>query len=80
MGFFRQEYWSGVPLPSPNIAIGNKKLWVCFIAFLLFFCVFFLFLGPKACEISASQQPGIKTTPPALEGKVLTAAPPGKFP
>ena len=22
MGFFRQKYWSGVPLPSPESAIG----------------------------------------------------------
>ena len=26
MGFFRQEYWSGVPLPSPNgILLSHKK-------------------------------------------------------
>ena len=23
MGFTRQEYWSGVPLPSPNIGLEN---------------------------------------------------------
>ena len=23
MGFSRQEYWSGVPLPSPNIHLGH---------------------------------------------------------
>ena len=23
MGFSRQEYWSGVPLPSPNIKYGH---------------------------------------------------------
>ena len=23
MGFSRQEYWSGVPLPSPNLRIDN---------------------------------------------------------
>ena len=32
MGFSRQEYWSGVPLPSPHervqIAKGLKNLWV----------------------------------------------------
>ena len=32
MGFSRQEYWSGVPLPSPNLRIdnyskGKKKKW-----------------------------------------------------
>ena len=25
MGFARQEYWSGVPLPSPNIILGSLK-------------------------------------------------------
>ena len=25
MGFSRQEYWSGVPLPSPFYALGNQK-------------------------------------------------------
>jgi len=28
MGFSRQEYWSGVPLPSPDIAIGHDKNWL----------------------------------------------------
>ena len=26
MGFSRQEYWSGVPLPSPNLCIGWHKM------------------------------------------------------
>jgi len=26
MGFSRQEYWSGVPLPSPNTVRGGLKL------------------------------------------------------
>ena len=25
MGFFRQEYWSGVPLPSPKLSSKHKK-------------------------------------------------------
>ena len=25
MGFSRQEYWSGVPLPSPKLRINDKK-------------------------------------------------------
>ena len=25
MGFFRQEYWSGVPLPSPDTYLLNDK-------------------------------------------------------
>ena len=37
----------------------------------------FWFFGPKACVISAPQ-PGIKPTPSASEGKVLTTGPPGK--
>ena len=24
MGFARQEYWSGLPLPSPQIRVGNS--------------------------------------------------------
>ena len=27
MGFSRQEYWSGVPLPSPNLQSTHHKLW-----------------------------------------------------
>ena len=41
------------------------------------FCFMFWFFGHKACGILAPQ-PGIKPTPPALEGKVLTTGPPGK--
>jgi len=26
MGFSGQQYWSGVPLPSPHIPLGNCKL------------------------------------------------------
>ena len=26
MGFSRQEYWSGVPLPSPMIGLNHMKL------------------------------------------------------
>ena len=35
------------------------------------------FLGHKACE-SLAHRPGIEPAAPALEGKVLTAGPPGK--
>jgi len=48
MGFFRQEYWSGLPLPFP----GDLP------------------------------DPGIKPvflTSPALAGRFLTIAPPGKM-
>ena len=27
MGFSRQEYWSGVPLPSPDIRKGSLAIW-----------------------------------------------------
>ena len=36
----------------------------------------FGFFGCKACEVLSSQT-GIKPTPPALEGEVLTTEPPG---
>ena len=25
MGFSRQEYWNGVPLPSPSLVLGSVK-------------------------------------------------------
>ena len=28
MGFARQEYWSGLPLPSPDIYLGEVKIYV----------------------------------------------------
>ena len=28
MGFPRQDYWSGLPLPSPDIAKGHDKNWL----------------------------------------------------
>ena len=28
MGFFRQKYWSGVPLPSPESERGEWKSWL----------------------------------------------------
>ena len=31
MGFSRQEYWSGVPLPSPQSVLRCCKLLICFI-------------------------------------------------
>ena len=29
MGFFRQEYWSGVPLPSPFLILGRNNSCCC---------------------------------------------------
>ena len=40
-------------------------------------CFMFWLFGNKACRILAPQQ-AIKSIPPALEGEVLTAVPPGK--
>ena len=27
MGFYREEYWSGLPLPSPFDTVDHNKLW-----------------------------------------------------
>ena len=35
MGFSRQEYWSGVPLPSPVIALAEVKAELLFFAYSL---------------------------------------------
>ena len=43
------------------------------------FCFMFWFFGHEACGILVPQ-PGVKPTPPALEGEVLTTGPPGKSP
>ena len=29
MGFSRQKYWSGVPLPSPILQHNPSKMWIC---------------------------------------------------
>ena len=29
MGFSRQEYWSGVPLPSPKVKVAQSCLTLC---------------------------------------------------
>ena len=45
MGFSRQEYWSGVPLPSPRIRNSNfKRKTVAFLVFGMF-CFVVLFGG-----------------------------------
>ena len=58
--------------------------WGPFLKFLLnllqyCFCFMFWFFGRETCEILAPW-PGIKPSPPALEGEVLTTGPPGKSP
>ena len=52
------------------------KVFIEFVTILLLFFMFWVF-GPEACGILAPR-PGVKLTPPALEGKVLTTGPPGK--
>ena len=44
MGFSRQEYWSGVPLPSPNLNLCRSK---CVDHRALFFLWNHLFLAPS---------------------------------
>ena len=43
MGVSRQEYWSGVPLPSPTTYTGNY-------IFLFAFCCLSLLEGDKGCN------------------------------
>ena len=59
--------WSG-----PFLKSLSNLLWHCF-------CFYVLVLWPKACRILAPW-PGIEPILPALEDKVLTTGPPGKFP
>ena len=52
--------------------IASSSFFSCFVV-----VVFFFFFEHKACGILAPRL-GIKSTPPALEGKVLTTGLPGK--
>ena len=56
-------------------------MWIIFKVYSIFYNIVYLscvgFFGCKACRILAPQ-PGIKLTPPALEGWILTTGPPGK--
>ena len=54
--------------------VDRSRRLIEFVTILLLSSVFF---GQEACGTLVSQ-PGIKPTPPALEGKVLTTVPPGK--
>ena len=40
MGFSRQEYWSGVPLPSPTHRATGRHLWFCYFILMEGFPVF----------------------------------------
>ena len=53
------------------------KVFIEFVTILLLVSVFFF--SHKACG-PIVPQPGVKLTPPALEGEVLTTGPPGKSP
>ena len=64
--FFLRFFWCGPFL----------KFLIEFVTILLLFYVFWFF-GHEACGILAPQ-PGIKPTPPALEGEVLTTGLPRK--
>ena len=67
MGFPRQEYWSGVPLPSPcgmwtlEQRLNSRNAW----AYLL-------------CGMWDLPESGIELMSPALTGRFLTTEPPGK--
>ena len=52
------------------------KLFTELVTILLLFYVLFYFV-PELCGILVPR-PGIESSPPALEGKVLTTGPPGK--
>ena len=61
MGFSRQEYWSGVPLPSLRVRLLEFKVWLCyllavwlwtsyinFLCFSLLFCKIGIILAPNS--------------------------------
>ena len=60
MGFSRQEYWSGVPLPSSSITWdARKKKWKSLNHFWLFYhLIFFFFLPSDICHLSHQGSPG----------------------
>ena len=45
MGFSRQEYWSGVPLPSPYMALKESNLWYLELRMRLSFSLLLLLLS-----------------------------------
>ena len=72
--------WNLQSLPSlkkKNFFLSGPffKVFIEFVKFC--FCFMFWLFGHEACRILALER-GIKPTPPALEGKVLTTGPPGK--
>ena len=57
------------------VHIKKRLYWICYDTVSVLYLVS-VFFGNKACRILALG-PGIKPTPPPLEGRVLTAEPPG---
>ena len=87
MEFSKQEYWSGLPFPSPTSYVEDLntfifssgpvfKVFIEFVTVLLLLFMFWFF-GHEAWGISPPQLK-IKPTLHALEGEVLTIGPPGK--
>ena len=56
------------------------KVFIEFVTILLLFYVLFCFVFGHGVRGILVPQPGIKHTPPALDGEVLTMGPPGKSP
>ena len=66
MGFSRQEYWSGVPLPCPNPLF----LVICFVFFLLCYLLYFrleqFFFGPLIHDPNGTFARGFSPGPEEL--------------
>ena len=100
MGFSRQEYWSGVPLPSPGhlpdpgieprspalqadaltsepCLHSDSQFVLKSLLNVLQHCFYILVFQPWGIG-DLSSQPGIKPSPPVVEGEVLTTRPPEK--
>ena len=54
MRFSRQEYWSGVPLPSPTFVVKIGQISHCF-PFSLNFLFIFFFSSPRVCLLYSFQ-------------------------
>ena len=54
MGFSRQEYWSGVPLPSPLLILGHPNYTVLFFNQKVTSCVLLIMASGSKAEFSQS--------------------------
>ena len=66
MGFFRQEYWSGVPLPSPLFSRELTFSWF-FICQVILYCIHFQYrvlahLNKSVMKVSTSVLAGIQSS------------------